>query len=106
MCELLCRKAQPLSSLLADRIAKFPSPGEINSHVENPKVAIEKVLQHYQADAISIDKTDGISLEFTDWRFNLRMSNTEPVVRLNLESRANQQLVNEKTKEILAMLVS
>ncbi|MBK8186083.1 MAG: phosphomannomutase CpsG [Cellvibrio sp.] len=106
VCELLCRKAQPLSSMLADRIAKFPSPGEINSHVENPKVAIEKVLQHYQADAILIDKTDGISLEFTDWRFNLRMSNTEPVVRLNLESRANQQLVNEKTKEILAMLVS
>jgi phosphomannomutase len=104
VCELLSRKSQPLSSMLADRIAKFPSPGEINSHVENPKVAIEKVLQHYQADAVSIDKTDGISLEFADWRFNLRMSNTEPVVRLNLESRANQKLVEEKTKEILAML--
>jgi phosphomannomutase len=106
VCELLSRKSQPLSSMLADRIAKFPSPGEINSHVENPKAAIEKVLQHYQADAVLIDKTDGISLEFTDWRFNLRMSNTEPVVRLNLESRANQKLVDEKTKEILSMLNS
>jgi phosphomannomutase len=104
VCELLCRKSQPLSAMLADRIEKFPSPGEINSHVENPKVAIEKILKHYQVDAVSIDKTDGISLEFTDWRFNLRMSNTEPVVRLNLESRANQKLVEEKTKEILAML--
>ncbi len=104
VCELISRKQQTLSSMLADRIAKFPSPGEINSHVENPKVAIEKILKHYQADAINIDKTDGISLEFTDWRFNLRMSNTEPVVRLNLESRANPQLVKEKTQEILAML--
>lgn len=104
VCELISRKQQTLSSMLSDRIAKFPSPGEINSHVENPKVAIEKILQHYQADAINIDKTDGISLEFTDWRFNLRMSNTEPVVRLNLESRANPQLVKEKTQEILAML--
>ena len=106
VCELICRKQQTLSSMLADRIARFPSPGEINSHVANPKAAIEKILQHYQADAIAIDKTDGISLEFTDWRFNLRMSNTEPVVRLNLESRANQQLVDEKTKEILSMLNS
>jgi len=104
VCELLSRKEQPLSSMLADRIAKFPSPGEINSHVANPKVAIEKVLQHYQAEALNIDKTDGISLEFADWRFNLRMSNTEPVVRLNLESKANSSLVESKTKEILAML--
>ena len=104
VCELISRKQQTPSSMLADRIAKFPSPGEINSHVENPKAAIEKILQHYQSDALNIDKTDGISLEFTDWRFNLRMSNTEPVVRLNLESRANPKLVEEKTREILAML--
>lgn len=104
VCELISRKQQTLSSMLADRIAKFPSPGEINSHVKNPKEAIEKILQHYQSDALTIDKTDGISLEFSDWRFNLRMSNTEPVVRLNLESCANQQLVDEKTREILAML--
>lgn len=106
VCELICRKQQPLSSMLADRIEKFPSPGEINSHVAQPKVAIEKILSHFQKDAVSIDKTDGISLEFKDWRFNLRMSNTEPVVRLNLESRGNLALVESKTKEILAMLNS
>ena len=106
VCELLSRKQQPLSSMLEDRIAKFPSPGEINSHVNDPKTAISKVLNHYSEDAIFIDKTDGISLEFDTWRFNLRMSNTEPVVRLNVESRGDQELVNQKTAEVLHLLNS
>lgn len=106
VCELLSRKQQPLSSMLADRIAKFPSPGEINSHVVDAKAAIQKVLANYEKDAKHIDKTDGISLEFDDWRFNLRMSNTEPVVRLNVESRGNKQLVEQKTTEVLNLLNS
>ena len=104
--ELLCRKQVTLSSMLEDRIAKFPSPGEINSHVAEPKQAIEKVLNEYAGNAIVIDKTDGISLEFSDWRFNLRMSNTEPVVRLNVESRADPELMKQKTTEILELLRS
>lgn len=104
VCELLSRKQQTLSSMLEDRIEKFPSPGEINSHVADPKTAIDKVLNHYVADAIFIDKTDGISLEFDTWRFNLRMSNTEPVVRLNVESRGDQVLVDQKTTEVLNLL--
>lgn len=106
VCELLSRKQQTLSSMLEDRIAKFPSPGEINSHVADAKVAIEKVFNHYVADAKFIDKTDGISLEFDNWRFNLRMSNTEPVVRLNVESRNDQTLVDQKTTEVLNLLNS
>lgn len=106
VCELLCRKQQPLSSMLADRIAKFPSPGEINSHVADAKDAIQKVFSHYERDAKFIDKTDGISLEFEDWRFNLRMSNTEPVVRLNVESKGDKQLVEQKTTEVLHLLNS
>jgi phosphomannomutase len=102
--ELLCRKNTTLSSMLEDCIARFPSPGEINSHVEDPKAAIERVLAHFGDEAINIDRTDGISLEFTDWRFNLRMSNTEPVVRLNVESRADSALVKAKTEEVLALL--
>lgn len=102
--ELLCRKGQTLSSMLSDCIACFPSPGEINRHVENPQAAIDRVLEHYKNAANKIDHTDGISLEFDDWRFNLRMSNTEPVVRLNLESRADAELVKEKTEEVLALL--
>ncbi|WP_310070812.1 MULTISPECIES: phosphomannomutase CpsG [Cellvibrio] len=106
VCELLSRKQQTLSSMLEDRIAKFPSPGEINSHVADAKVAIDKVFNHYVSAAKFIDKTDGISLEFDDWRFNLRMSNTEPVVRLNVESRNNQMLVDQKTTEVLNLLNS
>lgn len=106
VCELLSRKQETLSSMLADRIAKFPSPGEINSHVADAKLAIEKVLAHYESDARLIDKTDGISLEFDEWRFNLRMSNTEPVVRLNVESRGDKKLVEQKTAEVLNLLNS
>lgn len=106
VCELISRKHQPLSSMLEDRIAKFPSPGEINSHVAEPVKSIERVLNYYAGSATAIDKTDGISLEFEDWRFNLRMSNTEPVVRLNVESRGNKLLVEEKTAELLSLLNS
>jgi phosphomannomutase len=106
VCELLSRKHQTLSSMLEDRIAKFPSPGEINSHVADAKIAIDKVFNHYVSDAKFIDKTDGISLEFDSWRFNLRMSNTEPVVRLNVESRNDQVLVAQKTAEVLNLLNS
>ena len=102
--ELLCRKSQPLSSMLEDCIARFPSPGEINSYVENPKEASERVLAHYGDQPKSVDRTDGISLEFDTWRFNLRMSNTEPVVRLNVESRGDAELVKRKTDEVLALL--
>lgn len=102
--ELLNIKNQPLSAMLEDRIAKFPSPGEINSQVADAKSAIAKVFDLYSPEAKVIDKTDGISLEFEQWRFNLRMSNTEPVVRLNVESRGDKALVQEKTREILALL--
>ena len=98
VCELLSRKDQTLSSMLEDRIAKFPSPGEINSQVADPKTAIDKVFNHYVADAKVIDKTDGISLEFDNWRFNLRMS--------NVESRNDQVLVKQKTADLLKLLNS
>lgn len=102
--ELLCIKSMTLSKMVEERIDKYPSPGEINSKLEDPKEAIERVLKAYQEDALVIDKTDGISLEFKDWRFNLRSSNTEPVVRLNVESRGDVNLMEEKTAEILKLL--
>ena len=58
----------------------------------------------YAADALAVEKLDGLGLDFADWRFNLRMSNTEPVVRLNVESRGNPDLMSEKTAELLAMI--
>ena len=106
--ELLCVKKLKFSAAVSQRIVAYPSSGEINSKLENPKLAITRVLEKYQADAVLIDYTDGISLEFIDangeWRFNLRSSNTEPVVRLNVESKGNVELMNIKTEEILILL--
>lgn len=106
--ELLSIRDLPLSAMVKARICAYPSSGEINSTLLNPKEAIEKVHQFYEREAEKIDFTDGISMEFSsdggEWRFNLRSSNTEPVVRLNVESRSDQKLMEEKTEEILKIL--
>lgn len=104
--ELLQVKGQSLRQLVNSRVLAYPSSGEINSILDQPQRAIERVLQHYKDEALSLDRTDGISLEFSDWRFNLRSSNTEPVVRLNVESRANADLMQQHTDNILAILHS
>jgi phosphomannomutase len=102
--ELLCVKGQTLSSLVAERIKAYPSSGEINSKLTDPKSAIERVTKAFEDDAEVIDHTDGISMEFGTWRFNLRSSNTEPVVRLNVESKADIPLMKQKTEQILVLL--
>ncbi|MFT5520927.1 MAG: phosphomannomutase [Enterobacterales bacterium] len=102
--ELVCLKGQHLSKLVKERIEKFPSPGEINRTVKDAQATIKKIEDIYSEGAISIDKTDGISIEYTNWRFNLRASNTEPVIRLNLETRGDQELMKEKTKELLVTI--
>ncbi len=102
--ELLSVQGKTLSSMVAERIAKFPSSGEINSKLSDPQLAINRVLDAYKKNALNIDTTDGIGLEFKNWRFNLRTSNTEPVVRLNVESRADISLMEYKTAELLALL--
>lgn len=103
--ELVCLRKQTLSSLVKERIAAYPSSGEINNKLADPKAAIARVFAFYQQQASVIDETDGISMEFDHWRFNLRSSNTEPVVRLNVESKADQALMDEKTAEILKILL-
>ncbi|WP_294089440.1 phosphomannomutase CpsG [uncultured Actinobacillus sp.] len=100
--ELLCTSGKSLSQLVGDRLEKYPSPGEINSKLSDAKAAIERVKVAY-SDA-KIETLDGISVEYENWRFNLRSSNTEPVVRLNLETRGDKQLMQQKTDEILALL--
>ncbi|TGG95289.1 phosphomannomutase CpsG [Natronospirillum operosum] len=104
VCDLLSKKKQSLSELVSERMTRFPSPGEINSKVDDADVAIQRVFDTFRAEAISIDETDGVSLEFPQWRFNLRKSNTEPVVRLNLETRGDEALMKEKTDAILQVL--
>ncbi len=106
--ELMCVKQQRLSTMVADRIARYPSSGEINSRLADAKAAIARVEAHYKPLASDVDNTDGIGMSFEDgqqrWRFNLRSSNTEPVVRLNVESAGDAELVQRKTAEILALL--
>ncbi|HBT3294837.1 phosphomannomutase CpsG [Klebsiella aerogenes] len=104
--ELLCIKSKSLSQLVSDRVRAYPASGEINSSLKNPQDAIKKVLDKYESGAVFVDYTDGISVEYDLWRFNLRSSNTEPVVRLNVESRGNEELMTIKTSEILALLRS
>lgn len=102
--ELMLVKGQSLRTMINDRITAYPASGEINSILLQPKEAIGRVLSVYEGDALQIDYTDGISLEFEKWRFNLRSSNTEPVVRLNVESRADIKLMQEQTQKILSIL--
>ncbi|MCY4044651.1 MAG: phosphomannomutase [Cellvibrionales bacterium] len=104
--ELISTTGKPLSTLISERVQAYPCSGEINSKLDDANAAIEKVKQAYQAQATGIDETDGISFEFDTWRFNLRSSNTEPVVRLNVESKGDIALMQEKTQEILALLRS
>jgi len=104
--ELLCLKNASLSSMVKERISLYPSSGEINNRIENPKIAIDRVLAYYKDTAVNLDYTDGISVEFEQWRFNLRSSNTEPVVRLNVEVKQDITLMKSKTAEVLALLKS
>ncbi|MBC8381417.1 MAG: phosphomannomutase CpsG [SAR92 clade bacterium] len=102
--ELISSSGQPLSDLVRAMVEAYPSPGEINRTIADPAKAIRQVKQHYEAEALVIEEIDGISMEFTDWRFNLRMSNTEPVVRFNVETRGDRELLEQRQNEVLAIL--
>ncbi len=102
--ELLCIRKKTLSSMVKERIALFPSSGEINYRVKDAGQTIKKIIEYFEDKAKAIDRTDGIGMEFEEWRFNLRKSNTEPVIRLNVESRANQALMLEKTAELETLI--
>jgi len=102
--ERMCRTGQPLAALVRERMAHYPCSGEINRKLADPEAALQRVEARYQAEAMGLDRTDGLSLEFAAWRFNLRPSNTEPVLRLNLETRHDPALLKEKTAELLALM--
>jgi phosphomannomutase len=97
--EMLSVKNLPLSTLVEQRIAAFRSSGEINRKISDPKVVIEKITSVYSQGVLVIDYTDGISIEHAQWHFNLRSSNTEPVVRLNVESCGDVALINKKQQK-------
>ena len=93
--ELVSKTGNPLSELVKQMVEAYPSPGEINRKVSDANQVIATVTKKYKDQALVIDTTDGISMEFPEWRFNLRMSNTEPVIRLNIESRGDKQILQE-----------
>jgi phosphomannomutase/phosphomannomutase/phosphoglucomutase len=105
---VLCESGKSLSQLLGARQRLFPASGEINralgAGVGDARSVITRVQAHYRSQATAVDFTDGLSMEFDSWRFNLRGSNTEPLVRLNVESRADPALMQDKTAEVLELL--
>ena len=102
--QILCESGVPLSRLVGERIGLFPVSGELNYRVPDAKATIAAFEAQYAPQAIVLDRTDGVSFEFADWRFNLRSSNTEPLIRLNVEARGSVQLMRAKTDELLAKL--
>lgn len=103
--QLLSRTRKPLSELVEDRMRRYPVSGEINRSLTNPETAVERIRKRYEPQAINVSFVDGLSMEFPNWRFNLRMSNTEPLLRLNVESRGDAPLMRRMTDEILEMMV-
>ncbi len=102
--ELMGRSGQSLASLVAARRAAFPSSGEINFVVADPAAIRARVDAAYAAGARGRDETDGLSLDMGAWRFNLRSSNTEPLLRLNVETRADRALLDRKVNELCALI--
>ncbi|MDF1766319.1 MAG: phosphomannomutase [Gammaproteobacteria bacterium] len=101
---LIAASGKSLSQLVDECMTAFPASGEINRTIDDPQALLATVRAKYAPTALAIDETDGLSLSFSAWRFNLRLSNTEPVVRLNVESRNDEALMREKTEELLQMM--
>ncbi len=102
--ELVSTSSRSLGDLVEARMVKFPCSGEINFKVDDAKAAVARVMAHFEMDNPALDYTDGISAEFLDWRFNLRSSNTEPLLRLNVETRGDASLLAARTNDISALI--
>ncbi|MCF7749396.1 phosphomannomutase CpsG [Bacillus subtilis subsp. subtilis] len=103
---LVSESGRSLADLVEARMAKFPCSGEINFKVSDAKAAVTRVMDHYAAQSPALDHTDGISADFGTWRFNLRSSNTEPLLRLNIETRGDAALLQQCTDEISQLLTA
>lgn len=102
--ELVSKSGRSVADWVRDRFEAFPSSGEINFLVEDAGASIDRVLRAYRDQAVSLDEMDGVSLAFEDWRFNLRCSNTEPLVRLNIEVRGGAKGLKAKISDISELL--
>lgn len=106
MAEILAETGKPLSALVEERVRLYPVSGEINYRIADVPAAIRAVEAKYGPLALTTDRTDGLSLEFAAWRLNVRGSNTEPLIRVNVESRADKALMEDRTADVLGLLAS
>ena len=104
--EMISKTNKSLGELVTEQKKDFPSSGEINFKIQDPDASIARVVNFYAMDYKNMENFDGVSLSFEKWRFNLRRSNTEPVVRLNVESKGDFDLVQFRVKEIKELLFS
>lgn len=102
--DLISARGQSLAEMVEARMAAFPCSGEINRSIADPEGVLSRIDALYRESALHVDNVDGLSFAFADWRFNLRRSNTEPLVRLNVESRGNVPLMEARTRELLALI--
>jgi phosphomannomutase len=101
---LVSAGGRPLSALVEERVRAFPCSGEINRAVADPAAVLERVERRWRDQAVGMERVDGLSMDCGNWRFNLRLSNTEPVVRLNVESRGDRALMEARTSDLLALI--
>ena len=104
--QLVCEAGAPLSQLVGARMRRYPASGELNYRIADAKQALAAIEARYAATAVAVDRTDGVSFEFPDWRFNLRTSNTEPLIRLNVEARGSDAVLRANTAQLLALLAA
>ncbi|CAI8863963.1 phosphohexomutase domain-containing protein [Pseudomonas donghuensis] len=100
VCAVISESGKSLAELVDEYIAQFPCSGEINYQVDDVSATILRIRKHFSPQALQMDETDGVSLEFENWRFNVRGSNTEPLLRLNIETRADERLLQRKIVEL------
>ena len=104
--ELISKSDILLGDLVSERKRQFPSSGEINFKIADANKSIKMVQDFYFSNAKAIDRTDGLSISFENWRFNLRSSNTEPLVRLNVETMGDRPLLDAKKEELTKLIVN
>ncbi len=102
--EMISTQDRSLADMVDERIERYPVSGEINAQVADTQAVLERVEAHYADLPHEVDRSDGLGMDFGEWRFNLRASNTEPLLRVNVETRADQALMAQRRDELLDMM--
>jgi len=104
LAEMICSQNRSLADMVDERIERYPVSGEINTTVTDTAAVLERVEAHYAGLPHEIDRTDGLGMDFGDWRFNLRGANSEPLLRMNVETRGDHTMMEQRRDEILDLV--